>query len=542
MIEAPTQVVIVSVTPSYPGVYIEEPPSPVRTIVGGATSITAFIGRAMRGPVDDPRRVQSFAEFQRVFGGLWVPSTLSYAVWHYFQNGGSDAVIVRIIHPDAKKATLTLPGSGGAGSDWTLEAASEGAWGGQLLAHVDYDTRDTIPPEAANSLFNLFVKDPGSGLVEEFRNVSIESGNSRFVQRILKEQSTLVRVPGLPPAPVTRPQANASPPPGGDPFGDPSYYTVAAGGADGGDIDHTDYEGDPLAKTGIYALDLGEFNILCVPPPTRTGFVPSTSWTAALTYCHSRRAFLIVDPPLDPAAEVSDLQTDVIDKIQALTDTFSTDDKPYGAVYFPFLRMADPEQENGLQEFVACGAVAGVYARTDGERGLWKAPAGQEAGLAGVQALSYKLTDGENGRLNPLGINCLRSFAGVGSVVWGARTLQGADKLASQWKYVPIRRVASYIERSLYDGTQWVVFEPNDEPLWAQIRLNVGAFMNNLYRQGAFQGQTPSEAYFVRCDKDTTTQDDRNRGIVNILVGFAPLKPAEFVIIKISQIAGQVQT
>jgi phage tail sheath protein FI len=148
----------------------------------------------------------------------------------------------------------------------------------------------------------------------------------------------------------------------------------------------------------------------------------------------------------------------------------------------------------------------------------------------------------ENGELNPLGINCLRSMPAIGPVVWGSRTLKGDDRLASEWKYIPIRRLALYIEESLYRGTQWVVFEPNDEPLWAQIRLNVGAFMHNLFRQGAFQGSTPREAYFVKCDKETTTQNDRNLGIVNIVIGFAPLKPAEFVIIKIQQIAGDIQT
>ena len=149
--------------------------------------------------------------------------------------------------------------------------------------------------------------------------------------------------------------------------------------------------------------------------------------------------------------------------------------------------------------------------------------------------------DAENGDLNPLGINCLRSFPVVGRVVWGSRTLRGADQLADEWKYVPVRRTALFIEESLYRGTQWVVFEPNDEPLWAQIRLNVGAFMQGLFRQGAFQGSTPREAYFVKCDKETTTQNDINLGIVNIVVGFAPLKPAEFVIIKLQQIAGQIQ-
>jgi phage tail sheath protein FI len=186
--------------------------------------------------------------------------------------------------------------------------------------------------------------------------------------------------------------------------------------------------------------------------------------------------------------------------------------------------------------------VAGIYARTDAARGVWKAPAGTEARLTGVQKLDVPLTDPENGALNLLGINCLRTFPVYGPVVWGDRTLEGADALASEWKYVPVRRFALFLEESLYRGTKWVVFEPNDEPLWAQIRLNVGAFMQNLFRQGAFQGQTPREAYFVKCDKETTTQTDINLGIVNILVGFAPLKPAEFVIIKIQQIAGQIPT
>jgi phage tail sheath protein FI len=181
-------------------------------------------------------------------------------------------------------------------------------------------------------------------------------------------------------------------------------------------------------------------------------------------------------------------------------------------------------------------------ARTDTARGVWKAPAGLDAALNGIQGLQVNLTDAENGMLNPLGINCLRDFKINGRVVWGARTLRGADQLADEYKYIPVRRTALYIEESLYRGTQWVVFEPNDEPLWAQIRLNVGAFMHDLFRQGAFQGQTPKDAYFVKCDKETTTQNDINLGIVNIVVGFAPLKPAEFVIIKIQQITGQIDT
>ena len=173
---------------------------------------------------------------------------------------------------------------------------------------------------------------------------------------------------------------------------------------------------------------------------------------------------------------------------------------------------------------------------------MWKAPAGTEATLAGVQGMVYKLTDPENGALNPLGLNCFRIFPIYGSIGWGARTLVGSDAEGTEWKYVPVRRTALFIEESLYRGSKWVVFEPNDEPLWAQIRLNFGAFMHDLFRQGAFQGTTPKDAYFVKCDKETTTQNDIDLGIVNILVGFAPLKPAEFVVIQIQQIAGQIQT
>jgi phage tail sheath protein FI len=181
-------------------------------------------------------------------------------------------------------------------------------------------------------------------------------------------------------------------------------------------------------------------------------------------------------------------------------------------------------------------------ARTDATRGVWKAPAGLEATLSGVPQLDVALTDGDIGQLNPLGANCLRAVPGAGRVVWGARTMQGADRLASEWKYIPVRRTALFLEESLYRGTQWVVFEPNDEPLWAQIRLNVGTFMNNLFRQGAFQGSEPRSAYQVKCDSETTTQYDIDRGVVNIFVGFAPLKPAEFVIVQIAQLAGQVQS
>lgn len=250
---------------------------------------------------------------------------------------------------------------------------------------------------------------------------------------------------------------------------------------------------------------------------------------------------LIVDAPAAWTATPSTAISTAEAGVNTLRGTIGNDDAINASVYFPRLRMPDPLSENRLADFAPCGAVAGIMARTDVQRGVWKAPAGLAASFSGAQGFTYTMTDQQNGVLNPVGLNCLRSFPVAGHLVWGARTLAGADLLASEWKYIPVRRLALFLEESLFRGTQWVVFEPNDEPLWAQIRLNIGAFLQNLFRQGAFQGSTPRDAYFVKCDSETTTQNDIDLGIVNILVGFAPLKPAEFVVIKFQQMAGQVE-
>jgi phage tail sheath protein FI len=286
---------------------------------------------------------------------------------------------------------------------------------------------------------------------------------------------------------------------------------------------------DPASRNGIYALEAVDlFNLLCLPGIKDSGILQE-----AAAYCASRRAFLIIDAP-DPAAKPDAMALTIFGPTLPKSE--------YAAVYYPWTYVADPLKNGKLRLTAPCGTVAGLYARTDSTRGVWKAPAGTEAVLTGVQGLTYVLTDNENGTLNPHGVNCLRIFPVYGPICWGARTLRGDDQLTSEYKYIPVRRLALFLEESLYRGLKWVVFEPNAEPLWAQIRLNVGAFMQTLFRQGAFKGQSPRDAYFVKCDGTTTTQNDIDLGIVNILVGFAPLKPAEFVILTIQQIAGQVQT
>lgn len=509
------------ITPTYPGVYIEELPSGVRTITGISTSITAFIGRALRGPVNKAVLIHSFADYERIFGGLWRESSLSYAVQHYFLNGGTDAVIVRV-HNGAISATIALPASG---QTLTLVAANPGLWGGKLSASVDHNTRN---PTDTN-LFNLTIEDTTTGAKENFLNISRDSASPRYIEKVLKDESNLARVQVT--VPLVRPDVTSSP-------------IRATGGDDGIAITDTEINGNKTdPKTGIYALDAADLiNLLCIPPyhydPSASNSDPSGAvLTAALAYCKKRRAMLLVDPPV--GWNDKDDPKDGTSGVEGTAFGLARDEN--AVLYFPRILSPDPLQENRLAAIAPCGAVAGVIARTDAQRGVWKAPAGIEATLLGASDLSVRLTDPENGELNQIGINCLRIFPGTGRVVWGARTLRGADRLTDQWKYLPVRRLALFIEESLYRGTQWVVFEPNDEPLWAQIRLNIGAFMQNLFRQGAFQGTTPREAYFVKCDKETTTQNDINLGIVNIVVGFAPLKPAEFVIIKLQQMAGQIQ-
>ncbi len=510
------------VNPTYPGVYIEEIPSGVRTIVGVATSITAFIGRALQGPTDKAMRIQSFADFERQFGGFWVESMMSYAVQQFFLNGGSDAIIIRVVSKTAKPGTATVGGL-------NLVAASTGEWssktGQELQAIINQKTR---PDDPDKTLFNLTIQQkvlnqPTARTLEVFRNLSVNANASRFVTKVLQEESNFVRIQGE--VPTIRPGEGTGTFQGGSNGDAPPSYN-----------DYWGEETNPL----LDKVDL--FNLLCIPPNVRDSSSVADDeagknlLSKALKYCEERRAMLIVDSPTkwnSPSAVTEDSSGSSIRTLLRSKNA---------VVYFPNVRLSDPLKENRLETFPPCGVVAGIMARTDAQRGVWKAPAGIEATLSGVQELTYKLTDKENGQLNPLGINCLRSFPVYGNVVWGARTMEGADQLASEWKYIPVRRLALFLEESLYRGTQWVVFEPNDEPLWAQIRLNLGAFMNDLFRKGAFQGKTPREAYFVKCDKETTTQNDINLGIVNIWIGFAPLKPAEFVILKFQQIAGQIVT
>jgi uncharacterized protein len=496
-----------SVTTTYPGVYIQEIPSGVRTITGIATSITAFVGWTKQGPTAQAQLVLSWSDFQRQFGGLDANSLMTYAVYQFFNNGGSQAYIVRLTQQTggnpAKTASHTIT------NFLTFTAANAGGWGNNIQLDVVVN----------GNRFAIIVRYLGTQ-VESFMNLSLDKNDPNFVLSVLGSgsqyiQATLEATPAVP--------------------GTNQLNQSLAGGADGdvlspgtGDFHAALNAGG--SGTGVHLLDtVPLFNLLVVPGETDPGTIQTLE-----SYCRKERAFLIAD--VSSSATLSALEASGPDPNITGADSINA------AFYFPWVQAADPLQQNRTGLFPPSGFVAGIYARTDASRGVWKAPAGSDASLTGAVGLSVVLTDDQNGVLNPQAVNCLRSFPVYGIVLWGARTLRGNDQVGSEWKYIPVRRLALYIEGSLYRGTQWVVFEPNAEPLWAQIRLNVGAFMQDLFRKGAFQGGTPKDAYFVKCDSETTTQSDINLGIVNILVGFAPLKPAEFVVIQIQQMAGQLQT
>ncbi|MFE5871568.1 phage tail sheath family protein [Streptomyces roseifaciens] len=545
---------------TYPGVYIDEVKSSVRTITGVPTSIAAFVGWAPRGPDDRPVHITSWADYEQQFGGLHQDSAMSYAVEQFYRNGGAEAEIVRVVRQDSKKPVLlTL---GGKDNGPKVAAIGPGAWVENLRARVEPVLgEDGKTPRT--DVYNFRIRDFGTGAEEVYLNVSTEADNPRSLRSVLagsllvtwhsdgKAPTANQTVPGLD---DQMGNAEKSDEPDTGPNDQPENDTPAAGKnprfttvakadvPDDKPIKATDYKGSELGKTGLHQLLKTDiFNILCLPDVTVNDKLKTEERTellsAAAELCLRRRAILLVDPPAEWTAAKT--ASDVVDLARKLP--LRDGSARNAAIYFPRILASDACLDGLVRDFPPCGVMAGVMARTDAQRGVWKAPAGTDASLNGVQGLEMPLTDLENGRLNPLGVNCLRELPAVGPVAWGARTMRGNDQLTDEWKYLPVRRLALFVEESLYRGTQWVVFEPNDEPLWASIRLNIGAFMNSLFREGAFQGRTPAEAYLVKCDRENNPQNDIDRGIVNIQVGFAPLKPAEFVIIHIQQLAGQVQ-
>lgn len=510
----------------HPGVYVEEAPGGARSIEAAGTSTAIFVGESERGPTA-PTRVKSVGEFERLFGGHFHHTglalagtsrrvTLRYAMDAFFQNGGTSAYVLR-----------ALPNGATTASRGQVVASSPGAWAGNLGV-VFGPSSDADPMR-----FQLAVlyAPPGKAtrsIVERWDRLSLSAADENYAPDVLR-RSLYVRwdpavVPAMPTADVTAPVTETSI----LAFGGPAL----TGGADGTPALTAGTMGSILPRLdGV--LDA---SLLVVPAPFDAADGDSESLAnAGLAYAEGRAKqdlFCIADLP---RRQTSTSATDFVDDTLGAFGSISK--TTFGAVYAPWVEVGDPAGA-GRDPTIFLGPssfLAGLYARTDQRRGVWKAPAGLDASLLGARRPEFQLIDAHQDELNPRGINALRVMPAGGHVAWGTRTLRPD----SEWRYVPVRRTAILIRTSIYNGIQWAVFEPNDEPLWSALRVSVGAFMDQLFRQGAFAGRTSREAYFVKCDAETTPEADRAAGVVNVWVGFAPLRPAEFVVVKLSQIVNQ---
>lgn len=513
--------------PTYlsPGVYVEEVEAGSRPIEGVGTSVAAFVGMAARGPFNSPTLVSNWTQFTEVFGDFVPGSYLAHAVYGYFLNGGSTAYVVRIGQeqeaPAGEVRGRAAPRSLPAGAQavigaYRVQAAERAPKNKQLSVEVA-DAGGENPPE---DQFKLVVRVDGKE-AETFDNVTTKRGDDNVATKV-NQHSKLVVIEELASgSALTRPDKGTAELRVPDPEPEPPAT---------GDLGADDYIGDAADRTGFSGLEaIDEVTIVAVPDlvaALEQGAIDLETFQAVqlamIAHCElmgNRMAILDPPPNLNPQ-QVKDWRV----------DTAGYDSK-YATLYWPYLKVFDPA--TGGNRFVPpSGHVAGIWARSDESRGVHKAPANEV--VRGVITLATQITRAEHNLLNPVGINAIRTFPGRGVRVWGARTLSSDPA----WRYVNVRRLFNYLEESILVGTQWVVFEPNDDALWARIRRTISAFLVNEWRKGALFGLSPEEAFFVQCDRETNPAEAIDAGQVTCRIGVAPVKPAEFVIFQLSQFSG----
>jgi uncharacterized protein len=480
-----------------PGVYIEEIDIGPKPIEGASTSTAGFVGPTEKGPLG-PRLVTSFEQFQRAYGGYRKDSYLTYAVDGFFRNGGSRCYIARIIGKGAKEANLSLIRKGEA---IAVVAKGPGIWGNDLSVMVEEGSLDS-------SLFKLSIaygKKPGGvepKIVEIFDNISTDGSSGNYYMKNITGISDFIV---LNPAGKSEEEETKS------------MLMPLSGGSDGEALKATDFAGGsegPGMRTGLESLnEFDDISIVCIPDESK--FQDAIA-DALVTHCEKRKDRFAILQAKQSSTDIPNLRPPKATK--------------YAAFYYPWIKILDPL--TGLPILVPSGGhVAGVYARVDQEKGVHKAPANEV--VNGALGLEFNITKGEQDVLNPRGVNCIRAFPGRGILIWGARTAASDPA----WKYVNVRRLFIFVEKSIELGTQWVVFEPNDERLWARVKQTINQFLMGVWRSGALMGTTEDEAFFVKCDRTTMTQNDIDNGRLVVLVGIAPVKPAEFVIFRIAQVA-----
>jgi uncharacterized protein len=537
------------ITPTFPGIYIQEAPSSSHTVIAASTNVAVFIGYTHPLKTDPnlfgkATQILGFMDYQRQFGGFVRSAAfarqaydlsgaddnvgdMATAVNQFFLNGGLSAYIVALqvradTSPPAplERETITVGGVSFVQREitdqiYTLKVQVSPVGTTNVLADV------IITYSGANSVLPS-LKPPVQ--VETYRQVNLTPNDPNNIAARIAA-SSLVQIPTVAPLPASFSaeqktfdrllDQNAT-------FFNPADFIAVL------------QQDTSLDKVPV-------INLMVLP-----GVTESLVISTAIAFCERKLAFLILDPKVTDSADGS--LPAFPDLVGTTVGDPSQPRSKNAALYFPYLLSSDPVSGSATNlvtatpyEIPPAATVAGIFAATDISRGVWKAPAGFQAATKNSLGVVErgKMTDARQGLLNPLAVNCLRDFPNVGTIVFGSRTL---DTTEQQWTYVPVRRMALFLEQTFYASLKWVIFEPNDEPLWSAIRMSLNAFMLGLFKQGAFQGSTPSQAFNVQCDKQTTTQADIDAGIVNIVVSFAPLKPAEFVIITIAQLAGQTQT
>jgi Bacteriophage tail sheath protein len=520
----------------HPGVYVSEVPSGARSIEGAATSTTIFVGETERGPLG-ATKIKSRSDYERLYGAYYrvrdeeSPAAeptrvlMTYAIDGYYLNGGSTAYMLRAMDPGAEDGPeLSARGD--------VRASSPGIWGNSVsvafLASGDAD------PDR----FRIAVvyESPETGerrLVETWDRLSTVHDDENYVVDVLMRSLYIRWAELLEGVAPTAPDLDEL---GSPPTTSPEESDIVDGAVEleggvggGGDLTAAEYGdilADELAGVDDAALLVAGCDALLANSDDYLQFVDQ--FVGFAEGRPRQDIFFVGDLPSHRTAANATSATSaaVADKNNLTASNFS-------GLYWPHLVVGDVAGVGRNPQITVPpgGYVAGLFARIDGRRGVWKAPAGTEATLNGTIAIGQQLNDLHSDELNPKGVNALRQIPGAGRVVWGARTMIPS----SEWRYVPVRRTAIFLRTSIYNGIQWAVFEPNDEPLWASLRASIGGFMEIQFRNGAFAGRTRDEAYFVKVDAETTTEIDQAAGIVNILVGFAPLRPAEFVVVKLSQ-------
>jgi Bacteriophage tail sheath protein len=499
--------------PSYlaPGVYVEEVSSGSKPIEGVGTAVAAFLGFAEKGPVDEPVLVTNWTQFSQTFGGFVAGSYLAHSVYGYFLNGGGRAYIVRIgpgqEQPPPPRAELP---AGEGKTSLALVAVAPDSQDNDLVVEVQEAS------EPSDETFKLVVKRAGK-VEESHDNLTVRKGPG-YVVTALRQKSRLLAVEDQRGAPLSVPAK------GGE-----VRLSVPAATAPAGRVEPSHYVGNAADRTGFAGLEaVDDVTMLCVPDLMAAhdqGLLDDDGVKAVqlamIAHCElmSDRVAVLDTPRGLNAQQVRDWRQD-----------FTGYDSKYAAMYWPWITVMDP-LSGKASLLPPSGHLAGVWARSDATRGVHKAPANEQ--IRGVVSVELSLTKNEQDLLNPIGLNCLRAFPGQGIRVWGARTLSSDP----EWRYLNVRRLFNYVEKSILQGTSWVVFEPNDTKLWDSVKRTITMFLRGVWRDGALFGRTPNESFYIKCDEENNPPENRDNGVLTVEIGIAPVKPAEFVVFRISQYA-----